>query len=79
MNAVLQKKEFARISLLEIAQRKSEIGDVRMQKRDEKKIAVRKKKFSMLRWRDANRKVPRKRRTVFTTEFVGNHKEIEDD
>jgi hypothetical protein len=79
MNAVLQKKEFARISLLEIVQRKSEIGDVRMRKRDEKKIAVRKKKFSMLRWRDANRKVPRKRRTVFTTEFAENHKEIEDD
>jgi hypothetical protein len=79
MNAVLQEKEFARISLLEIAQRKSEIADFRMRKRDEKKIAVRKKKFSMLRWRDANRKFPRKRRTAFTTEFAENHKEIEDD
>jgi hypothetical protein len=79
MNAVLQKKEFARISLLEIEHRKSEIGDFGMRKGDEKKIAVRKKKFSMLRWRDANRKFPRKRRTVFTTEFAENHKEIEDD
>jgi hypothetical protein len=49
MNAVLQKKEFARISLLEIEQGKSEIGDFRVRKRDEKKIAVRRKKFSMLR------------------------------
>jgi hypothetical protein len=79
MNAVLQKKEFARISLLEVGQGKSEIGDFRMRKRDEKKIAVRKEKFSMLRWRDANWKFPRKRRTVCTIEFAENHKEIEDD